>query len=138
MKRFILLLLCFVLLFSVSVFAENEDVNNAPTQEWQRDMNKGSVPSENFNGQPPERAPQINNNESETPQENNQNWNQQMPNEEFGGKMPFENNMNNETAKDETPKSFTDYIKEYITPIISVILLAFAFVFVIFYKRNNF
>ena len=52
----------------------------------------------------------------------------------FRGMMPGDNNQ----AAESTPMTFTGFLKEYQTPIISVILLALAFVFVVFYKKKNY
>lgn len=51
-----------------------------------------------------------------------------------GDRMNMQNNpgMNSESF------GFTAFLKEYTTPVISIILLALAFVFVIFYKRKNY
>ena len=63
---------------------------------------------------------------------------------QFDGKMPggrgdFPGNMQNQKQpEEETPKGFSGFIKTYSTPIASVILLMFAFIFVIFYKRKRY
>ena len=44
----------------------------------------------------------------------------------------------NEQTVSDTPEGFIGFVKEYQTPLISVGLLAGAFVFVIFYKRKNY
>lgn len=49
------------------------------------------------------------------------------------GNLPGSSNENNNE-----PITFTGFVKEYQTPIISIILLAAAFVFVKFYKRKNY
>jgi len=54
-----------------------------------------------------------------------------MPNQGFDSTVPVMSNAQEEL----TPKSF---IKEYFTPLLSIVLLALAFVFVIFYKRKNY
>ena len=65
--------------------------------------------------------------------------------QQFGGNMPggmggFFGNMQNFNGQtqEEQPKGFLGFVKTYSTPITSVILLGFAFVFVIFYKRKNY
>ncbi len=67
----------------------------------------------------------------------NQNDNQMTPpNMDFdGGNMPGGFDGNNMQAESMT---FTGFVKEYQTPIISVVLLILAFVFVKLYKRKNY
>ncbi len=52
----------------------------------------------------------------------------------FGGMMPGQNG----SVAESTPMTFMGFLKEYQTPIIAVILLALAFVFVVFYKKKNY
>ena len=67
-------------------------------------------------------------------------------NPQFEGRKPggmqggFPGNMqnNNQQAKDAEPMTFWGFVKTYSTPIASVILLALAFIFVIFYRRKNY
>ncbi len=60
------------------------------------------------------------------------------PNMDFGGgNMPGGFGRNNTQVETE-PMTFMGFIKEYQTPIISVILLLLAFVFVKLYKRKNY
>lgn len=67
-------------------------------------------------------------------------------NPQFEGRMPggmqgsFPGNMqnNNQQTKDAEPMTFWGFVKTYSTPIASVILLALAFIFVIFYRRKNY
>lgn len=56
----------------------------------------------------------------------------------FPGGMMGGQNAEETLSQGETQKSAWDFIREYATPIISVILLAFAFIFVIFYKRKRY
>lgn len=63
----------------------------------------------------------------------------EMPQGGMGGRGGFGGMMQqgqNTTETESTPMTFAGFLKEYQTPIISVILLALAFVFVIFYKRK--
>ena len=65
----------------------------------------------------------------------------EMPQGGMGGRGSFGGMMQpgqNTPETESTPMTFTGFLKEYQTPIISVILLALAFVFVIFYKRKRF
>ena len=67
-------------------------------------------------------------------------------NPQFEGRMPggmqggFPGNIqnNNQQTKDAEPMTFWGFVKTYSTPIASVILLALAFIFVIFYRRKNY
>jgi len=67
-------------------------------------------------------------------------------NPQFEGRMPggmqggFPGNMqnNNQQTKDAEPMTFWGFVKTYSTPIASVIFLALAFIFVIFYRRKNY
>ena len=56
---------------------------------------------------------------------------------DFGGQFDGEN-FSNPTQEVEIEAQEHNFFEEYFTPIISVILLALAFVFVIFYKRKNY
>lgn len=127
-----------------------------------RNVNRGERPTENFNPSqnegrfgrargdfvPPQgdfvplQQNDVNKTEST---DTNQDKNFQMPggNQQFGGQMPegmgrnpFD--MQNQNTETEQEKGFWGFVKTNITPIISVILLALAFVFVIFYKRKNY
>ncbi len=73
----------------------------------------------------------------EVPQ--NQNGNQMTPPDmDFGvGNMPSGFGKNN-TPIDAEQVTFMGFVKEYQTPIISVVLLLLAFVFVKLYKRKNY
>ena len=73
--------------------------------------------------------------------------NTEMPNnnQQFDGQMPgamgaFPGNLQsfNGQGQQEVPEGFLGFIKTYATPITSVIFLALAFIFVIFYKRKNY
>ena len=66
-------------------------------------------------------------------------------NSPFGGQMPggmggFPGNMQNfgGQTQEDMPKGFLGFVKTYSTPIVSVILLGLAFIFVIFYRRKNY
>ncbi|MDO4618008.1 MAG: hypothetical protein Q4B31_00630 [Clostridia bacterium] len=50
----------------------------------------------------------------------------------------FEENMQNQTTEEKESYSLSKFIKEYQTPIISIVLLIIAFVFVKLYKRKNY
>ena len=82
-------------------------------------------------------------NETSTDEQNNHDTEE---NPQFEGRMPggmqggFPGNMqnNNQQTKDAEPMTFWGFVKTYSTPIASVILLALAFIFVIFYRRKNY
>ncbi len=62
----------------------------------------------------------------------------ELPNMDFyGGGMPAGFGGNNMQSKTET-MTFAGFVKEYQTPVISVVLLLLAFVFVKLYKRKNY
>ena len=61
-------------------------------------------------------------------------------NQQFGGMGGFPGNMQNFNGQTQEaePMTFGSFVKTYSTPITSVILLALAFIFVIFYRRKNY
>ncbi len=83
---------------------------------------------------------------TENPADNPEANGQNAENPQFGGRMPggmqggfpggLENN--NQQTEEAEPMTFGRFVKTYSTPIISVILLAVAFIFVIFYRRKNY
>lgn len=68
----------------------------------------------------------------------------EMPQGDFDpSKMPeggFDGNVQNSTqsTQPEQEKGFIGFVKNYSTPVISVILLILAYVFVFFYKRKSY
>ena len=78
-----------------------------------------------------------------SPQDNSQNINEfpeqgrPFPGNMQGG-MPGEMQGSNQQSQETEPMNFQSFVKTYSTPIASVILLALAYVFVIFYKRKRF
>mgnify|MGYP003290343475 CR=1 FL=1 len=82
-------------------------------------------------------------NETSTDEQNNHNTEE---NPQFEGRMPggmqggFPGNMqsNSGQTQEAEPMTFGSFVKTYSTPITSVILLALAFIFVIFYRRKNY
>lgn len=70
-----------------------------------------------------------------TPEEQNESAQPFMNNE--NGRMPDEG-FNNQNTENQIQPTFMRFVKEYITPIISLILLLLAFIFVKFYKRKNY
>ncbi len=92
------------------------------------------------NGQPIDETAEN----AEKPQEQGQNQQGQNaeamtpPDMNFGGgNMPGGFDRNNIQAEAE-PMTFIGFVKEYQTPVISVVLLLFAFIFVKLYKRKNY
>ena len=159
-KKILIYTLCFVLAFSLCTAAAEttSGTENTPTQHQQGDMPQrgGGMgggqrpqggPGGDSNMQPPDmtndgsaqqpQAPESNtqnDNEAQTDSENQANnpfGEENMPQGGFDRETPFQN----ETTAEETN---TNVLKEYSTPIFSIILLAFAFVFVIFYKRKRY
>ncbi|MBR2886308.1 MAG: hypothetical protein IKB93_16205, partial [Clostridia bacterium] len=103
------------LIFSISVMAENENIVVGETAE-----NETSIYEKNK--QNPEENPQFEG---------------RMPGGMQGG-FPGNKQNNNQQTKDVEPITFWGFVKTYSTPIASVILLALAFIFVIFYRRKNY
>ena len=105
-------------------------------------------PTGNNDGEMPQGAPDV----SEGAQTNEGNEPAQEDgaksewgNGQFGGRMPggmggFPGDMQNlkQQSAEEKPVGFWGFVKTYSTPIISVALLALAFIFVIFYRRKNY
>ena len=56
----------------------------------------------------------------------------------FRGEMPSGMTEQEQSTEEKTENKILTFVKTYSTPIISVILLAFAFVFVIFYKKKTY
>ena len=111
-------------------------------------MNRGQKPSGEVT--PPQNTEKVTQStsaveesEASTDEQNNHNTEE---NSQFEGRMPggmqggFPSNMqnNNQQTKDAEPMTFWGFVKTYSTPITSVILLALAFIFVIFYRRKNY
>ncbi len=67
-------------------------------------------------------------------------FNGQFNGQRLGGMGGFPGDMQNtnQETQEETPKGFWGFVKTYSTPVISVILLGLAFIFVVFYKRKNY
>ena len=92
--------------------------------------------------------PSINDGVTENEQmQNNFGWSNQpqLENRQFDGQMPggmgnFPGNMQsfNGQTQESQPKGFLGFVETYSTPIISVVLLGLAFIFIIFYRRKNY
>lgn len=135
---------------------ERPSGNFTPPEGFKRPEGDFTPPQNSGNFTPPDRnfTPSENNNagensEMEMPQtENNTtDGNPQKPNgeQQFGGRMPggmggFSEDMQNFNGQPqkEAGAGFKGFVKTYSTPITSVILLVFAFVFVAFYRRKNY
>lgn len=156
----IVILLC--LIFSISVIAENEmptgedTVTEVSEQMPPKGMNRGQKPSGEIT--PPQNAevdsavnvpqstPAAKETAENTTSTDEQNNHDTEENPQFEGRIPggmqggFPDNMqnNNQQTKDAEPMTFWGFVKTYSTPIASVILLALAFIFVIFYRRKNY
>ena len=112
-------------------------------------------PQNNMTNNDESTAPQENNaleNENTQAANNNPENNTQKPNEspeqngqqngQFPGGMqggfPGEMQNGNQTTEAQQSTGFIGFVKTYSTPITSVILLALAFVFVLFYKKRSY
>ncbi len=116
-KKILICTMCLILLLGIGVSAENNVSSSAEssTAQEQFEMPKGTPPE---GMELPEGA--------------------EPPNMDFGGgNMPEGFNFGGMQAEAE-PVTFMSFVKEYQTPIISVILLLAAFVFVKLYKRKNY
>ena len=112
-----------------------EEFNQEVRMRGERPMPSGEMPPM-ANGEIPETP--------RTPNENNtpENWQRPNGNMEFGGRGPFgrgfnENEMQNPT-QEVGLKEEVNFFEEYFTPILSVVLLVLAFIFVIFYKKKSY
>ena len=119
-------------------------------------MNRGQKPSGEFtppqntdvekNENVPQSTPAAKETAENTTSTDEQNNHDTEENPQFEGRMPggmqggIPGNMqnNNQQTKDAEPMTFWGFVKTYSTPIASVILLALAFIFVIFYRRKNY
>ncbi len=112
LKIVVICSMCLMLLLSVGVSAQTEMPQGAP--QGNMEMPQGT-------------PPQGQNAEAMTP-----------PGMDFGGgNMQGSFNFGGTQTQAE-PMTFTAFVKEYQTPVISVVLLLSAFVFVKLYKRKNY
>ncbi len=121
LKKILIFGMCFMLLFGVCVSAQGEMPQGNPPGGMQRPM-----------GAPPEgmELPEG----AEPPQGMPENM-QGFP----GGEQMQRPQGNTDNIQAEAePMTFMGFVKEYQTPVISVVLLLLAFVFVKFYKRKNY
>ncbi len=127
-KKILICGMCCMLMFGVCVSAELEMPQGNPPSGMQRPQ-----------GTPPEGMEIPDNIQGFSEGEQPQNGNQMTPpNMNFGGgNMPGGFDRNN-TQADAEPMTFMGFVKEYQTPIISIVLLVLAFIFVKFYKRKNY
>ena len=167
-KRIILCTLCMMLCFSVCTFADEVVDQQQTTKPQQGEQMRGSAGMRGFLGEvqpvegqrPPEitmpdsgNMPQFEvpfrDNMPTMPQDGENNGvvrgedSQQPPEQNIdGGRVPFGDfpgmQPNDYQTEVETPKTFKEIAIEYFTPIVSLILLALGFVFVIFYKRKTY
>lgn len=135
----------------------NENNENKPSEslgEPQKNENQ-ALPFEDENGNVPENQPNQNQNS-----ENNSVGGEKEENEEKnppkafenenGGEKNDENSENNENERDRFPENFGErrgmqtqnekksFFEEYFTPVIAMLLLLGAFVFVRLYKRKSY
>lgn len=117
LKKVLPIVISLCLIFSISAMAENETPSNEDAI--------------------PEASEQIPQGAEEQPQGGRGN----MGTPPYGGmRGGFPGNMqnNNQQTQETEPMTFLGFIKTYSTPITSVILLALAFIFVVFYRRKNY
>ena len=166
LKKVIPIVIALCLILSISAMAENingENESRAPQVSGQMPADAGARPqgARGPMGAPPEgefvppegggvpkQDANANSNAENTPQpEDNAAGNPQIPggNRQFGGQMPggmggFPGNMQNFNGQtqEEQPTGFWGFARTYSTPITSVILMALAYIFVIFYRRKNY
>ena len=144
LKKIIPIVLTLCLIFGVSVMAENTNPVNdgaVPEISEQTPQNKEELPQGSGDNM---EIPPMGDMQNGGMPPNMQNGgmsregmnNGQMP----GGMGEFPGNMQNFNGQtqEEEPMTFSGFVKTNSTPITSVILLAFAFVFVIFYRRKNY
>ena len=111
LKRIIPIIICFVLLFSIRVMAENDTTaasDGTPSESQQTSQDEKGI-DEDF-------AKDGN-----------------MPQFPDGNGFP-----GMQTTGTEQTESETSFFETYITPITSVFLLILAFIFVVFYRRKHF
>lgn len=132
-KKMIFFILSLCLMFSVTVMAANINDNNEAAE----------INSENFSGNQGglHTAPkgEMDGKEMLAPPKNNQNNN--IPNEndkEPGNRAPDNMTDNAQNTQEQQTTGFLGFIENYFTPVISVILLILAFIFVIFYKKRQY
>ena len=115
LKKVIPIVISLCLIFCISVMAENEKIVVEETAENETLVNEQ-------NKQNTERNPQF---EGRIPS---------------GMQSGFPDSMqnNNQQTRETEPMTFWGFVKTYSTPITSVILLALAFIFVVFYRRKNY
>ena len=128
LKKLISLVLSLCLISGVSVMAENTaaDENTPAVSSQMLPQNQsdfqGMQPPENFD---PSKMPEG----FSPPMGGDGNFR--------GGMGGFPGEMKNNSQNAEQ-KDFLGFVKTYSTPITSVVLLAFAYLFVIFYKRKHY
>lgn len=165
LKRIITVSLCIILAFGISAYAANttgETEQSAVSEETpMQDGGRqggggrgrlelppdGTAPGEmrdmpEGEGAPPE---SNENNTADTSGENTDRYQRGGMNGDMGGQGGMNNGMREENTQNTEAAGETGstggiaaFLKTYNTPITAVILLIFAFVFVIFYKRKRF
>lgn len=138
-KRIIACVLCLNIMLSAAVYAENvsDSSGGAPWQEQTMPPERGQGGRGGGGGRPGGMgAPQMNG--DFTAGSDGDFGNRENPR---GMRGEFSENMSDRGTDAESgssPMTFAGFLKEYSTPVTSVVLLALAFVFVIFYKRKRY
>lgn len=162
-KKFFSVCLVLCLLTGITVSAENDDFSNPPEMPRQQGENrnrpenmpddfrqndmsdmenreKNGPPGDNRRQNPPEEPGNTNNGSNENQNESNTDFsednNNKMPNNDG---MPPEIREHGEMqGETQQVSGFSSFLKNYSTPITAVVVLLFAYVFVIFYKRKHY
>lgn len=118
---------------------QSADVAGTPVEEMPRNfpkgMTDGSMPSSE-GGMMPEGMPQFEG--GMMPEGMPSFGGSQRQQGGFPGGFGFPGDQGQISMQEQEPVTFASVIKEYMTPIISMIILGFGFIFVIFYKRTKF
>lgn len=148
-KRICALLICALMIFSVSVMAEDTATEETPVQQEQMQPPEGFGGGRGMRGGMGGRPPQMPQGERPAMPDGEmpamadgeipampEGEMPQMPEGEFT--PPSGDRADRIAFADATPsqRGVSGFLREYTTPIVSVVLLALAFVFVIFYKRK--
>lgn len=160
-KKILPIILCLILVLGISVSATNiqgeaPTENSQTTEEIPNRQERPQGGGRGNMGMPPQMNGQANaenqqqsgqtssgsNAENDTATEENTNPDRIQRGEGnmggFRGEMPPGMTEQEQNTEEKTENKILTFVKTYTTPIISVVLLALAFVFVIFYKRKTY
>lgn len=155
-KRILPIILCLCLIFGINAMALNPDYDtNADTpavseeipvqEEGRMHGGPGDMAGHHPDGEnaPDDKVPDMPNGDMMPPEGVENGEKNKFPNESLGMgdeivNDDIKNNNENTEKISEEQNGIIEFIKTYSTPVISVILLMFAFIFVKFYKRKNY